>query len=82
MSPLLLPVSLWFLLCIFSCAKSSVGLQSILIDSCFVHSCNFGVPVGGDKFQVFLLHHLGPGLQFKDGYVEMKYDCTYLNYTI
>lgn len=33
-------------------------LQVILVDSCFVNSCNFAVIIGGGEFRVSLLHHL------------------------
>lgn len=36
-----------------------VTLQLIYIDSCSVFSFSFGVPVGGDELNVFLLHQLG-----------------------
>ena len=46
-----LPISLWLLLYIFCCGNFfSASLQIILIDSCSVSSCNFGVPVGRGKF--------------------------------
>ena len=38
----------------------SVSLQIILTDSCFVSSCNFGVPMCGGEFKVFLLYCLDP----------------------
>ena len=38
-----------------SCGKIfSASLQDILIDG-----CNFGAPLGGDEFRVFLFHRLG-----------------------
>ena len=43
-----------------SCGKIfSASLQVILIDGCSASSCNFGVPMGGDEFRVFLFHRLG-----------------------
>lgn len=56
-SVLLLPGSLLFLLYIFSC-RSFLLVSWSLISSCFVNSCNFGVPVGGSEL-VFLLWYLG-----------------------
>ena len=32
----------------------SASLHVVLINSCSVNSSNFGVPLGGDKFRVFL----------------------------
>ena len=59
-SPPLLLILLWFLLCVFSCGKSFLLVSRvILIDSCSVNSCNFGVPTGGGKVRDPLLCHLG-----------------------
>ena len=51
MTPPLLPVSLWFFLCIFSC-------RSFLVDGCSINSYNFVVPLKGGELRVFLLHHI------------------------
>lgn len=37
----------------------STRVQVILLDSCFVNSCNFDAPVGGGEFRGLLLHSLG-----------------------
>ena len=36
----------------------SASLQVILINSYFLNSCNFGVPIEGDELRVFLPYHL------------------------
>lgn len=37
----------------------SANLQVILINSCSVNTCHFGVPTWEDKLRVFLLSHFG-----------------------
>ena len=54
----LLPISLWFLLYIYSLGTFFSSLQVIFTDSCSVNSCNFGVPEGGGDFKIFLPLHL------------------------
>lgn len=50
---------LWpILLCLLLCKILSASLKAILIDSCSVSSCNFGVSVG-NEFSIFWLHHFG-----------------------
>ena len=63
MTLLILPVSLWFLLYIFSCRRYFL---IFFIDGCSITTCNFGVPVRGGELRVFLLCHLGryPGMKF------------------
>ena len=57
--PLLLPILLYFLLYIFSCRRFfSTNLLVVHINNCLVNNFSFGVPVGGGKLRVFLLHHL------------------------
>ena len=36
----------------------SASLQ-IIVGSCSISGCNFGVPIGGGELRVFLLCHLG-----------------------
>ena len=56
----LLPISMLSLPCIFSYTKTfPASLQVILIKSCSVNTCNFGVSIGGDELRVFLLFCLG-----------------------
>ena len=62
-SPPLLPIFLCFFLFSFSFIIYA-SLQVILINSCSVNSCNFGVPLGGVVLKVFLLHHLGHAFLF------------------
>ena len=33
-------------------------MEIVLIDSCFVNSCSFGIPMEGDEVRVFKHHHL------------------------
>ena len=37
----------------------SARLRVVLMDSCSVNSCKFGVSAGGGELRVFLLCHLG-----------------------
>ena len=41
----LLPISLWFLLSIFSCSKSFLVFRSFSPESYSINSCNFGMPI-------------------------------------
>ena len=56
--PLLL-VSLFPSLYILLWKIFPASLQVIILDSCSVNSCNFGVLVGDEELRVFLLCHLG-----------------------
>ena len=64
-SPSLLPVSLWFLLYIFSRRRPFLPVfQSFFcVNSCSVNSCSFGVPVGRGELSVFLLKDILPDEQ-------------------
>ena len=59
----LLPISLWLLFYILSCGKSFLVVFSpfsqIVALKIVLNSCNYGVPIGGGEFRVFLLSHLG-----------------------
>ena len=57
-SPLLLPVSLWFLLCVFSCRRSFLVGSSLFQRWLSADSSDFGVLTKGAKLRVFLLCHL------------------------
>ena len=61
-SPLLLPVSLWFLLCVFSCRRSFLVGSHLFQRWLSTDSSNFGVLTKGAKFRVFLLCHLSHSL--------------------
>ena len=53
--------------CLYCCGSfylswwktSSAHLQAVLIGSCWAHSCNFGVFLGGSQLKVSLLLHFG-----------------------
>ena len=53
-TPFLIPVSLCFLLYVFSC-----WVPVFFINSSSLNCCSFGVPGRGGELRVFLLHHLG-----------------------
>ena len=59
----------------------STRLQVIFIDSCSVSTCNFGVPVGGGEFRVFLLCYLdlSPFISFSCFIALAKTSNTMLN---
>lgn len=57
-SPLLLPVSLWFLFCVFSCRRSFLVGSNLFQRWLSADSSDFGVLTKGAKFKVFLLCHL------------------------
>ena len=54
----LLPISLWFLLCIFTCRLFFRYAPVFLINVCSETSCGFGVLVRGSELRTFLVCHL------------------------
>ena len=54
-----LPMSWWFLLYIFNSRRPFLLVLGLLVDSCSVNSCNFGVLMERGELRVFLCCHPG-----------------------
>ena len=54
----LLPISLWFLSCVFNCRSFLEGSILFFINGYSANGCGFGVQVTGGELRVFLLCHL------------------------
>lgn len=54
----------------------SASLEVVLVDSCSVNDCNFGVPMARSKLRVFLLlclGHISPKVGFLYPYAMQQY---------